>query len=235
MEFSIVIPVFNEAESLPSLQEQVQGVMQQMRCEYEIIYVDDGSCDLSLEVLKDIAEQYQRIRVISFNKNRGQSTALAAGFRACRGEWIITLDADGQNPPAEITKLTEFRDEFDLIAGIRKNRQDSFKRKAASSIAKFFRRLVLGDLTEDTGCSLRLFKRELLNTLPLFDHFHRFFTFLIRAEGFSVKEVEVSHCCRKFGVSKYSTFGRMLSGIVDLWGVTWFKKRLINYEVKYQR
>ena len=235
MEFSIVISVFNEAESLLLLQKELQEVMQRMHCEYEIIYVDDGSCDLSLEVLKGIAEEYERIRIISFAENRGQSTALSAGFAAARGEWILTLDADGQNPPGEIDKLIKFKGEFDFITGVRKTRKDSFNRKIASSIAKFFRRLILGDVTEDTGCSLRLFKREILNVLPLFDHFHRFFTLLVRAKGFSVKEVAVSHCRRKFGVSKYRTLGRMLSGIIDLGCVFWLKKRLISYEVKYRR
>ena len=235
MEFSIVIPVFNEAESLLSLQKELQEVMQRMHCEYEIIYVDDASCDSSLEVLKAIAEKHEPIRIISFSQNRGQSAALAAGFRVSRGEWIITLDADGQNPPSEIVKLTEFKDKFDFITGIRKDRQDSFNRKAASSIAKFFRRLILGDISEDIGCSLRLFKKEILDSLSLFDHFHRFFNLLVSSKGFSIKEVTVEHRRRLFGVSKYSITKRMLSGIFDLWGVAWFKKRLINYEVKYRR
>ncbi|MCF7908409.1 MAG: glycosyltransferase family 2 protein [Candidatus Omnitrophica bacterium] len=235
MEFSVVIPVLNEAESLSPLQKELQEVMQQMRCEYEIVYVDDASSDSSLEVLKGLAEQYERIRVVSFNKNRGQSAALAAGFNVSRGEWIITLDSDGQNPPSEIVKLIEFKDKFDFVTGVRKNRQDSFNRKIASSVAKFFRWLTLGDISQDTGCSLRLFKKEILNSLPLFDHFHRFFNLLVRSKGFSIKEVAVNHRGRLFGVSKYSTTKRMLSGIFDLWGVVWFKKRLIKYEVKYQR
>ncbi len=231
MKFSIVIPVFNEAQNLPLLQRELQRVMQEIGSEYEIIYVDDSSTDCSLEVLKKIAQEYGQVRLISFLNNRGQSQALHAGFKASRGEWIITLDADGQNPPGEISRLLAVEGEFDFITGIRAKRKDSFLKKLSSKAARLVRRLVLKDTTKDIGCSLRMFKREVVETIPLFNNFHRFFTWLVNICGFSVKEVEVAHQQRKFGKSKYGTFKRLLEGIFDLWGVFWLKKRLINYEV----
>ncbi len=235
MELSIVIPVFNEAESLNPLQEELKQPLKDIGCEYEIIYVDDASSDSSLEVLKTIAKEHDRIRIISFVSNRGQSAALQVGFKNARGEWIATLDADGQNPPSEIKCLWEARESFDFITGIRNKRKDSFVKRAGSVLARIFRRLVLGDTSKDVGCSLRIFRKEVVDTITLFNNFHRFFTFLVKIHGFSIKEVLVEHRGRKFGSSKYGNCKRLCQGIFDLWGVFWLKKRLISYEVKYQR
>lgn len=235
MKFSAVIPVFNEAESLETFQKELYEAMQKTSSDYEIIYVDDASTDSSLDILKKLAKNCEQIKIISFKENRGQSTALVAGFKQARGEWIITLDADLQNPPQEIPKLLRFSDKFDFITGVRRKREDSSLRKISSSIAKFFRLLILGDTTKDTGCSLRLFKREVVEQLPFFKNFHRFFTLLARRYGFKIKEVTVKHNVRKFGKSKYKTLKRTWEGIFDLIGVCWLKKRIINYEIKYKR
>jgi len=234
MQFSVVIPVFNEVGSLKILQERLDRVMQGFPAGYEIIYVDDGSRDASLGVLKALKESFPAIRIISFKENRGQSAAFYAGFKAARGEWIITLDADGQNPPEEIIRLLEFYQQFDFVTGVRKKRSDSLRRKIASRVAKFFCRLVLGDLTQDVGCSLRIFRRKIVEAIPFFRNFHRFFTFLVKEAGFSVKEVPVAHHRRAAGKSKYSDWKRLKEGIVDLRGVAWLRKRLIKYEVKYE-
>ena len=230
MKLSVVIPVFNEAQSLELLHKELISVLEKTSFAYEIIYVDDASCDGSLDILNKLAGG--AVKVIAFEVNKGQSVALYAGFKACSGGGIITLDADGQNPPEEIVQLLKFYPDFDYICGIRKARKDSGLKKAASTLAKVFRRLVLGDITQDTGCSLRLFKREILDDLPPFDNFHRFFTFLVRAKGFSIKEVEVKHAQRKFGKSKHKTGKRLRQGLFDLWGVFWLKNRLINYKLK---
>jgi glycosyltransferase involved in cell wall biosynthesis len=231
---SIVIPLFNEEASLRILQQRLHKVMEKLSFSYEIIYVDDASKDASLEVIKELQKQYPLIRIISFRKNHGQSTALCAGFRMAKGRWIITLDADLQNPPEEIPTLLKFKEEFDFITGIRKDRKDNFIRKLSSSTARFFRWLILKDVTIDTGCSLRMFKREILNEMPRFKNFHRFFTFLVRMLKFKVKEIPVQHNRREFGASSYGIIKRASEGIFDLIGILWLKRRLIHYDIKYK-
>jgi glycosyltransferase involved in cell wall biosynthesis len=232
MDFSIVIPLFNEEENLTLLQERLHIVCEQISRAYEIIYVDDGSTDSSPKILKDLDKTYPAVRYISFDKNQGQSAALYAGFKASGGKWIITLDSDLQNPPEEIPRLLEFEDKFDFITGIRKDRKDSAFKKLSSRIARSFRSLVLKDTTSDTGCSLRMFKRDVVTGLPYFRNFHRFFTLLARESGFTVKEVPLKHNARKFGTSKYTTWKRAKEGIFDLIGIFWLKRRLIHYEKK---
>lgn len=232
MELSVVIPLFNEEESLLPLQEKLHGVCEKITGSYEIIYVDDGSTDSSPDVLRRMQNNYPAVRSISFQENQGQSAGLLAGFRASQGEWIITLDADLQNPPEEILKLWEFKDRFEFITGIRVKRKDGFLRKVSSRIAKVFRWLTLGDTTQDVGCSLRLFRREVAGSLPYFKNFHRFFTFLAREAGFSIQEVPLQHSERKFGSSKYTTWKRAKEGIFDLIGVFWLKRRIINFKIK---
>ncbi len=230
----MVVPVFNEEESLEPLQREIDKVMCTLGMKYEIIYVDDGSTDNSLAVLKSLQEEYPEIRIISFKDNCGQSVALYAGFKHARGEWIVTLDADLQNPPGEIPRLIKFKDEADCVSGIRVDRQDTWLRKISSKVAFFFRKWVLNDTTKDTGCSLRIFKREIIDHIYLFKNFHLFPPFLMREAGFKVKEVEVLHLPRQRGKSKYGIVGRIKEGIFDLMGVVWLKKRRIRYEIKFK-
>lgn len=232
MQFSVIIPVYNEERSLRILQEGLFRVMEGISSQYEIIYVDDGSTDSSLEVLKDLARNYSTVKIISLKENKGQSTALYVGLKSSQGEWMVILDADGQNPPEEIIRLLEFQNGFDFITGIRVKNKHCFIKRVASFTARFFRRLILADITKDAGCSLKIFKREIVDFLPFFNHFHRFFTFFARQAGFNVKEVYVAHHKRIFGRSKYGISKRLRQGLFDLIGVYWLKKRLIHYEVR---
>ncbi|MBU1113300.1 MAG: glycosyltransferase family 2 protein [Candidatus Omnitrophica bacterium] len=231
MDLSIVVPVHNEAGNLAVLQKEIIEAMAKTGFEYEIIYVDDASSDSSGQILKGFVEEDQKVKVISFERNRGQSEALLAGFKNSQGRWILTLDADGQNPPEDFSQFIPFCKSYDFITGIRKNRKDSFIKKASSWVAKIFRRLVLGDTTEDTGCSLRMFKREIIETIPDLRNFHRFFTFLVRLRGFSVKETYVQHRQRQSGQSNYRTWGRLWQGRFDLWSLYRLKKRMVKHEI----
>ena len=224
--YSVIIPVFNEAESLSHLQERLHRVMESQSHKYEIIYVDDASQDRSAEVLKGLESCYRRIRFITHGERKGKSASLTTGFKAAKGKWVVTLDADLQNPPEEITKLLQFKDEFDFITGVRKNRKDSLAKRIPSSLARLSRRIVLGDFTRDAGCGLQLFHREKLGFFPYFRNFFLFHIFLAKVKGFSVKEVEIEHERRKFGRSKYGTFERMLKGITDLRTAFKIKKEL---------
>ena len=219
IKYSVIIPVFNEEGSLAELQERTSGVMESLGAGYEIIYVDDGSTDSSPEILKKLESACDKIRIISFNKNEGKGPALHAAFEEARGRWMITLDADLQNPPEEIPKLAHFKDEFDYIIGIRKDRKDNLVKISAAAVARFFRRLVLGDVTIDAGCGLRVFKKEVTDSIRYFRNFFVYLTFLARTKGYAVKEVSVRHDQRKTGKSKYGIFKRAAQGCFDLWRV----------------
>ncbi|MFH1772586.1 MAG: glycosyltransferase family 2 protein [Candidatus Omnitrophota bacterium] len=232
MDISAVVPVYNEEESVPVLNKRLFDALSRSKLSFEIIYVNDASSDCSREILNKIASSQKNTRCISFKENRGQSAALSLGFKEAQGIWIITLDADCQNPPEEIDKLLKLRNSYDFITGVRMRRQDTIMKKLSSKIALFFRKLVLGDSTRDTGCSLRLFKKEIVEKIPLFINFHRFFTFLVREAGFSIVEVEVGHNKRDFGKSKYNNFRRGKEGLFDLWGVYWLRKRVIKYKIQ---
>jgi len=231
LEYSVVIPVFNEEGSLRPLQQELHDAMEKASSDYEIIYVNDGSRDSSLDVLKELKGAHPNIRIVSFSSRSGKSAALVAGFRASKGERIITLDADLQNPPDAILDLLEFKDAFDLMMGARRGRRDNFIRRASSRLAAFSRWLILGDTTKDAGCGLRVFRREVLENFLFFRNFHRFFGYIVRESGFSVKDVEIGHRPRKFGEAKYGTFKRGHEGIFDLVGVFWLKKRKVKYNI----
>ena len=224
--FSIIVPVFNEEGALPELQERLHKVMEGLGAGYEIVYVDDGSKDSSPEVLKKLKDKYPGLKIISFKKNKGKWQALIAGFTSAKGEWIITVDADLQNPPEEIPKLLCFKDKFDYIIGMRINRKDDIVKKISSIFARSARRIVLGDITKDVGCCLRVFKKKILKSIPFFRNFYLYMPFLAGVKGFSVKEVGIEHCPRKSGRSKYGVLKRGWQGIFDLWRVSQLKKRI---------
>jgi glycosyltransferase involved in cell wall biosynthesis len=230
MQYSVVIPVFNEEESLDELQRRIHQVMKGITSEHEIIYVNDGSFDKSLEVLNRLQNEFREIRIIPLAKRRGQSYCLARGFHASRGEWIITLDGDLQNPPEEIPTLTQYVNQYDFITGVRKIRNDIWSKRVASQVARLFRLIVLGDHSRDTGCSLKVFKKNMLQKIPLFKNFHRFFPFLAISGGCTIKEVMIQHDQRKYGKSKYGNIKRAFDGVIDLLGVLWLRKRMISYD-----
>lgn len=185
--------------------------------DYEIIYVDDGSTDSSPEILEKLRSGHDRLKVISFKENRGKGPGLEAGFKGALGAWVITLDADLQNPPEEISRLAAFRDKFDYIIGVRLDRKDSILKKSAAALARFFRRLILGDITTDAGCGMRFFKKEILNSIPYFRNFYIYLTCIARRKGYSVKEVGIRHEPRVYGKSKYGILKRAAQGASDIW------------------
>ena len=216
------------------LQQRIANVMYSKSGAYEVIYVDDASTDRSLETLQKLKKDYLNLRVYSFAEHKGQSAAFYAGFEKAKGEWIITLDSDLQNPPEEIDKLLALRGSYDFIVGIRKNRSDSRRRIVSSKIARFFRRVVLGDVVEDTGCSLKCFRRCILEDFVFFDHFHRFMPYMAYKLGYSVGEVEVKHLPRRRGKSKYNIGNRIFAGIFDLFGVLWLSRRVLTKKIKFK-
>lgn len=231
MDLSVVIPVYNEEKSIEPLLREVVSALEG-HCRYEVIYVDDASTDRSLEYLRSLRKNHPQLRIIRHRHNCGQSIALLSGVRAARADWVVTLDGDGQNDPADIPKLIHARDharnqpgEVRMIAGQRLQRADSWLRRSASRLANTVRRRILADATTDTGCGLKLFRRDALLAIPHFNHMHRFLPALIQRDGGVVLTVAVAHRARLHGQSKYGLFDRLWVGIVDLLGVLWLKHR----------
>ncbi len=229
---SVVVPVFNEEESLPILIPKLAEVLKSLPFSYEMIFVDDGSSDGSRRILKEMAPQYPCLRVLGFKENRGLSAALVAGMREARGKKIITLDSDLQNDPKDIPVLLEYLDRYDMATGWRQERQDQWLKRMSSKIANAVRNGLSGESIQDSACTLRAFKKECFEEIPLFNGMHRFFSTLVKMEGYRIVEVPVSHHPRKFGKSKYNIRNRMVRSFIDLLVVRWMKRRTIRYEIE---
>ncbi|MFO1019148.1 MAG: glycosyltransferase family 2 protein [Planctomycetales bacterium] len=225
LRYSVVIPAHNEAENLPNLLSSLQAVMEELGEPYEIIVVDDGSQDETPLVLTFLQEMIPELVSLRFDMNHGQSAAFDAGFRTSRGEILITLDADGQNPPSEIPRLIKALGFYDMVCGWRSNRQDGWSRRYASKFANTIRRWILKDGIHDSGCSLKAFRRHTVARLPLFHGMHRFFPALVQIQGFSVTEVRVRHFARKAGTSHYGVLNRFWGPMCDLFMVRWMQIR----------
>lgn len=227
---TVVVPIYNEEENIQSLVEEIVQETKDLPVS-EIIYVDDASTDKSWEELKKLRSRFPSLRIIQHKKNAGQSAALLTGIRAAGNDLIITLDGDGQNPPADIRTLVKaYEDHKDkqprlAVMGERQKRNDNLVRRLSSRFANGLRGKLLKDQTKDTGCSLKLFRRRDFLGLPYFDHMHRFLPALLLREGVELIHVGVSHRPRTHGVSKYGTLDRALVGISDIRGVLWLQKR----------
>lgn len=223
---SVVIPVHNEADNIVPLIQEIRLALAGT-VDYEIIYVNDGSTDETATCLSLAKSRYPELRIINHAQSCGQSTALRTGIKAANGNWIVTMDGDGQNDPADIKTLISARQEgVDLVGGNRRHaRRDSWVKRASSVIANNVRSRLLNDSTPDTGCGLKLIRREVFLDLPYFDHMHRFLPALVLRRGGSVISVPVNHRSREHGKSKYGTLDRLLVGIVDLIGMLWLVRR----------
>lgn len=222
---SVVIPARDEAGNLPALLAEVNAALKTIP--HEVIVVDDGSSDTSWAWLCEHAQAHQQLRALHHDQSVGQSTAIWNGARLARGIWLATLDADGQNDPADLPKLLEYAraDEVALIAGQRMSRHDDWLKRLSSRVANTVRSRILGDRTPDTGCGLKLIHREAFLALPYFDHMHRFLPALIQAQGGRCISVPVNHRPRHAGASHYGLHDRLWAGLVDIIGVKWLQAR----------
>jgi len=230
---SVVVPVFNEEENIRPLVEEITAALGESpaTCPHEIIYVNDGSTDGSLAVLRQLQKEVPQLRVLNHARSCGQSTAVHTGVRAAKADWIATLDGDGQNVPADIPALFEKavsakpEENLHMVAGWRTRRKDTWLKRVSSKIANAVRSRLLKDDTPDTGCGLKVFRRDTFLQMPYFDHMHRYLPALVKRAGGRCVSVPVQHRPRERGVSKYGFHNRLWVGIVDLFGVNWLLRR----------
>ena len=214
---SVVVPIFNEEESVEPLYGKLKQACNQLQTRYELIFVDDGSCDQSFLMLKKIWQQDDHVKVLRFRKNYGQTAAMVAGFEYAKGEIIVSMDGDLQNDPKDISKLIDRLNEgFEVVCGWRKNRQDAYwSRLLPSYVANWIMGMVTGVKIHDSGCSLKAYKAEVIKKLPLYGEMHRFIPAMSLLVGARIGEIEVEHHARQFGQSKYG-IGRIWKVALDI-------------------
>lgn len=230
-EISVVVPVHNEADNIEPLLAEIDIALRGVT-DYEVIIVDDGSTDSTPRLLCDCISLYPRLRPLRHLRNSGQSAAMATGVREARAHWVVTLDGDGQNDPADIPALLARLQEGTeadipaMITGWRVKRRDTWLKRISSRIANGVRARILRDHTPDAGCGLKVFKRDLFLMLPQFDHMHRFLPALFQRAGETVISVPVRHRSRGRGRSHYGLHDRLWVGVVDMFGVLWLGNRM---------
>jgi len=232
---SICVPVYNEAENLPLLHEAICRVIDPNRIETEIILVDDGSSDGSWQAVEALAARDPRVRGLKFKSNCGETAASDAGLRAARGAYVMTMDADLQNDPADIPRFLEALGRgWDCVCGTRvatRGEGDGFVRVASSRVANWVRNKLSDENITDAGCTYRAFKRECVGKLKLYRGLHRFIPTLLKMEGFTVTEIPVTNNPRLHGQSKYGVWNRLFKSFRDLLAIRWMKSRLLGYEI----
>lgn len=215
-KLSIVVPLFNEEESLTLLANEIRKALKPVEIVYEVIFVDDGSTDGSLKVIKEICRQDKRFRYVSFRKNYGKSAALQVGFTHVTGDVVVTMDADLQDDPNEVPNLLKKLDEgFDLVSGWKKTRHDPFIKKHSSKFFNFVTRLMSGIKIHDFNCGLKAYRREVVDNIKVYGELHRYMPVLADWEGYTVAEIPVTHHARRYGKTKFG-ISRFFKGFIDL-------------------
>ncbi|MFA4888695.1 MAG: glycosyltransferase family 2 protein [Candidatus Omnitrophota bacterium] len=233
MDISIIAPVFNEEANIPILHRSLRAVMDPLCKDYEIIVVNDGSTDKSLNILQNIQLADKRVRLINFDKNYGQTAALDAGLRSANGKYILTIDADLQCDSKDLIKVLENLKTYDFVISYRINRlsSDGLIKFLSTKIANYIRNKVLNEHFQDAGCFLRGFRRGCINELVLFMDSQVFLASFLHIKGFSCKEIEIKSCPRKHGVSKYNIRNRLVKSLIALMAVKWMKDNKIKYKI----
>jgi dolichol-phosphate mannosyltransferase len=227
---SLVVPAYNEQEVVPTLLQRVESALKSIDKPYEMIVVDDGSTDSTPKMLDDAMTRLPWLRVIRMAKNGGQSAAFDAGFKAARGQIIVTIDADLQNDPEEIPRLLPMLDGFDMITGWRKQRNDTGFRRFQSRAANRIRNWISQETIQDSASSLKVYRRHCLEGIQLYTGMHRFMPTLVKMRGYTVLETPVKHSQRFAGTAKYGFGNRAWRAFVDLLAVRWMKKRYLHYK-----
>jgi len=225
---SVVVPAYNEEENIVPLAEEIIAALGALPGGFELILVDDASTDSTARAIMQF--MHPDVRGVFHRVNCGQSAAVGSGFQAARGEWVATLDGDGQNDPADLPAMLEqaVKAGVDCVTGVRRKRQDTFLRRFSSKVANGFRNWITGDQVSDSGCGIRVVRRAALREVPVFNGMHRFLPTLLRGQGYTVNETTVNHRERLRGTSKYGVHNRLWRGIRDCFGIRWYLKRAVR-------
>lgn len=228
VRLSVVVPAYNEEENVIPLAKEILAALDGLAGGVELILVDDASTDTTARLIRQIGDS--RVRGVFHRINCGQSAAVASGFQAARGEWVATLDGDGQNDPADLPAMLDqaVREGVDCVTGVRRKRRDTFIRRFSSKVANGFRNWITGDRVSDSGCGIRVVRRAALREIPVFNGLHRFLPTLLRGQGFTVVETPVNHRERLRGTSKYGVHNRLWRGIRDCFGIRWYLARAVR-------
>lgn len=232
---SVVLPVFNESGAIqPVLRELAEVLENRWPGDWEILAVDDGSTDDTASRIESLSSDMTRLRLLRLAENAGQSGALWMGFREARADWIATLDADGQNDPADLPRLMDLlmAEETDAAFGFRAERKDSRSKKIGSKLANGVRNLILGEEIRDTGCAIKIFRKTLTDRLTPWNGMHRFLGSLFAMQGARIAQQAVNHRPRSAGVSKYTNWGRLRKTVRDLFAVRWLRSRYVHVRLK---
>lgn len=230
---SIVVPVFNEEDNLPLLFGEIHKALAPTDKKWQVIFVDDGSTDNSLQVVRSLSEQHPEAKYLAFENNCGQSAAFKAGFDAADTDVVITIDADLQNDPADIPSLLrEYERGYTMVIGWRHKRQDTLQKKVASKIGNSIRNKLSRETVKDTGCSLKVMDTQMVQRIPMLTGMHRFLPTLMKMQGATVSEVPVNHRHRQHGESKYGIIDRAKATFLDLLAIRWMQSRHFRYSIK---
>ena len=230
--FTIIVPVYNEEDNLSRVGEVLTQYIDSAELETNVLFVNDGSSDKSQEVIEAICRNNPHFNYVEFNENRGLSAAIKAGIDCAKSDYVGYIDSDLQTTPEDFDLLLEHIEEYDLVTGVRSNRQDSVVKNMSSTIANGIRRAFTHDGMDDTGCPLKVMKTEAAKKIPMFKGLHRFLPAMILLQNGKIKQVPVQHFPRIAGEAKYHLWNRLFGPLIDCFAYLWMKKKYINYDVK---
>ncbi len=228
---TVLAPVYNEEESLPRFVEEMDKFLDQSTIPAKVLFVNDGSSDGSIELIKSICQEKQYYEFISLDRNYGLSTAIKAGIDTCDTQFLGYIDTDLQTSPADFMSFYPFLQEYDMVTGIRVERHDPFIKRMSSRIANAIRDWMIQDGVADTGCPLKIMRSSSARKIPFFDGMHRFLPALIQLYGGKIKQVPVKHYARIAGKSKYHLFNRLFGPFIDALVFMWMRKKVIKYKI----
>jgi len=234
-KFTIIIPIYNEEDNLERLEIELLVFKQTSKIVTKILFINDGSTDGSQTHIESICNRNTNFNFLEFDKNYGLSTALKAGFEHVDTEFIGYIDADLQTSPKDFNLLLEHINDFDLVTGVRTNRNDNLLKKVTSKIANFTRKLFTKDGIDDTGCPLKVIKTEYAKRIPMFRGLHRFLPAMILLQGGTIKQIPIQHFPRLAGTSKFGIHNRLLGPLADCFAYLWMKKKSIHYKISKQQ
>ena len=234
-KFTIIIPIYNEEDNLERLEIELLVFKQTSKIVTKILFINDGSTDGSQTHIESICNRNTNFNFLAFDKNYGLSTALKAGFEHVDTEFIGYIDADLQTSPKDFNLLLEHINDFDLVTGVRTNRNDNLLKKVTSKIANFTRKLFTKDGIDDTGCPLKVIKTEYAKRIPMFRGLHRFLPAMILLQGGTIKQIPIQHFPRLAGTSKFGIHNRLLGPLADCFAYLWMKKKSIHYKISKQQ